>query len=160
MQTRKTVTVGSFTTNSSRGGDGGGGGGGGGSIVDLLSFQSDSGGTSTASSSTGGNSGTTANEREKDHANISANRAMWNALTSDQQINELYNMNLKLRELKRKNEELINKTTTKDLSEDEILVRNEIVEQNKKLQLDVHNLVKDLKNRCQKGKAFTKVFCF
>ena len=33
---------------------------------------------------------------------------------------------------------------------DTAIMRREIVDQNKKLQVDVHNLVKDLKNRCQK----------
>ena len=78
---------------------------------------------------------------------------MWDALTPDQQIHELRSMHLKLETMK---DQMSKDLAQKDKeveelsSSDSVLVRKEIVEQNQKLQLDVHNLVKDLKNRCQK----------
>ena len=67
------------------------------------------------------------------------------ALTPDQQIQELLKMNEAMTLLKQQNVLSMarkEKEVEQLSSSDSVLVRNEMVEQNKKLQLDVHNLVK------------------
>jgi kinesin family protein 5 len=82
-----------------------------------------------------------------------ANLAVWAALGPEAQLSELAKMHRALERVTAQHNEVV-QTKTEQIehleASDTALVRREIVDQNKKLQIDVHNLVKDLKNRCQK----------
>jgi hypothetical protein len=103
-------------------------GGGGSGIVTLLSSSSSSG---------PGEEGSPSPDEE-------ANLALWSALGPKGQMNELQRMHADYIVLKEKMEMDLaerDKEVEELSSSDSVLVRREIVEQNKKLQLDVHNLV-------------------
>ena len=137
--------------------------GGGDGIVTMLSkhnsedTNSSGGATNNKDGNTDGNTDATVNGDNTNPGNNTileseANVALWNALTPSQQIVELRTMHHKLESLRTQmNTTLAEKDKEVEAlsSSDSVLVRKEIVEQNQKLQLDVHNLVKDLKNRCE-----------
>ena len=135
--------------------------GGGDGIVTMLSKHNsedtNSSGGAPATNNKDGNTDATVNGDNTNPGNNTileseANVALWNALTPSQQIVELRTMHHKLESLRTQmNTTLAEKDKEVEAlsSSDSVLVRKEIVEQNQKLQLDVHNLVKDLKNRCE-----------
>ena len=137
------------------------GSGGGDGIVTMLSKNNsedtNSSGGAPATNNKDGNTDATVNGDDTNPGNNTileseANVALWNALTPSQQIVELRTMHHKLESLRTQmNTTLAEKDKEVEAlsSSDSVLVRKEIVEQNQKLQLDVHNLVKDLKNRCE-----------
>ena len=86
--------------------------------------------------------GTTTSSHHQQHHHPTTTTS---ALTPDQQIQELLKMNESMTLLKQQNVLSMarkEKEVEQLSSSDSVLVRNEMVEQNKKLQLDVHNLVK------------------